>query len=128
MIWSVVHFVITLGHFGAFVMPSRPYKTSDQYPLKVWNSGRSRFCSITAGYPKNKIVGVDIIMNVSATTVLLLKQGSLKSKINFYSHICANVFEFYYLIHYQAVFTILPSCVNNWPMDAHCLILLQLWL
>ena len=34
MIWSVVHFVITPGHFGAFIMPLRPHKTSDQYPLK----------------------------------------------------------------------------------------------
>jgi hypothetical protein len=33
MIWSVVHFVIALGHFGAFVMPLRPHKTSDQSPL-----------------------------------------------------------------------------------------------
>ena len=34
MIWSVVHFVITLGHFEAFVMPLRSHETSDQYPLK----------------------------------------------------------------------------------------------
>ena len=34
MIWSVVHFVITQGHFGAFIMPLRPHKASDQYPLK----------------------------------------------------------------------------------------------
>jgi hypothetical protein len=33
-VWSVVHFVITLGNFGAFLMPLRPYKTSYQYPLK----------------------------------------------------------------------------------------------
>jgi hypothetical protein len=35
MIWSVVHFVITPGHFGAFIMPLRPHKASDQYPLKL---------------------------------------------------------------------------------------------
>jgi hypothetical protein len=35
MIWSVVHFVITFGHFGAFIMPLRPHLTSNQYSLKV---------------------------------------------------------------------------------------------
>ena len=34
MIWSVVHVVITPGHFGAFIMPLRPHKASDQYLLK----------------------------------------------------------------------------------------------
>jgi hypothetical protein len=35
MIWSVVHLAITSGHFGAFIMPLRPHKASDQYPLKI---------------------------------------------------------------------------------------------
>jgi hypothetical protein len=34
MTWSVLYFVITPGHFGEFVMPLRPHKPSDQYPLK----------------------------------------------------------------------------------------------
>ena len=36
MIWldDLVHFVITLGYFEAFVMPLRPHKTIDQYLLK----------------------------------------------------------------------------------------------
>jgi hypothetical protein len=32
MIWSVVHFVITPGYFGAFILPLRPHKTRNQYP------------------------------------------------------------------------------------------------
>jgi hypothetical protein len=28
MIWSVVHFAIILGHFGAFFMPLRTHKTN----------------------------------------------------------------------------------------------------
>jgi hypothetical protein len=39
MIWSGVHLVITPGHFGAFILPLRPYKTSDQYPFKYNFSG-----------------------------------------------------------------------------------------
>jgi hypothetical protein len=35
IIWSVVNFVITPNQFGAFFQPQRPYKTSDQYPLKL---------------------------------------------------------------------------------------------
>jgi hypothetical protein len=37
MIWSIVHLVITSGHFGAFILPLRPHKTSDQYPLLFKN-------------------------------------------------------------------------------------------
>jgi hypothetical protein len=37
MVWSVVHLVITPGHFEAFIMPLRPHKASDQYPrLKIF--------------------------------------------------------------------------------------------
>jgi hypothetical protein len=41
MIWSGVYFVITPGHFGAFILPLKPHKTSDQYPLKFIYSPRS---------------------------------------------------------------------------------------
>jgi hypothetical protein len=39
MIWSGVHFVITPGHFGAFILPLKPHKTSDQYPLSSYICG-----------------------------------------------------------------------------------------
>ena len=35
MIWSVVHLVINPGYFGAFILPLRPHKTSDQHPLNA---------------------------------------------------------------------------------------------
>ena len=47
MIWSVVHFVITPGHFGAFIMPLRPDKTSDQYPeTSIKKHAVSRDCNL----------------------------------------------------------------------------------
>jgi hypothetical protein len=43
MIWSVVHLVIIPGHFGAFILPLRLYKTSDQYPPKPSEVYKKKF-------------------------------------------------------------------------------------
>jgi hypothetical protein len=39
MIWSGVHFVIIPSHFGAFILPLKPHKTSDQYLFKGLSVG-----------------------------------------------------------------------------------------
>ena len=91
MIWAVGHFVITQGHFGAFLMPLRPHKTSYQYPLRL-SPVDLNYCGffLSGHFSKSDFVRLDLLGFVrlhlfrskSTLECLKLKPNSLQTLVN----------------------------------------------